>query len=1123
MTPMTPASSGLTHRIWDGLTRPYARIPAARQRKARTLAGLVLLTLPLLLLDMALAYSTSLPWQYFLPVFALLCVAYGITRTPYYRAGGLMAALALLLTPPLLIVTGGGFINREMYYILTLIVAALLIIGYLYSARVALGGLVLVFIGALLITPFVQTNTVVYTTNLVSLAGMAFILMLMYFMVRRFDREDHDAMLKELRLTEQRYSTLLDSKSEVVTRWKADLTITYVNDAYCRYMGLPAGALIGKNLLDIIDPRERDFILKYNQEIHSGVGPYMHESPFYSRDGRTYWMQWYDYALYDTDGNVIEYQSFGRDITERKQAEDALRMSEQRYRAVVEMQREMIVRWTPDTTITFANDAYCQLHNTAHDDLIGQKVLDRIQEPEREQARKVVALMQAGETPGPYENRFIDGRGVERWMQWEDRPIYDETGAITEYQTVGRDLSTLHRTVTALRDSQTRLEALVNGLDAIIWEVDAATQHTYFISQSVERILGYTVTAIMGDPGLWQSAILEADRQKVFNSSGNSLHTNGNYAVEYRMQTADGRVIWLRDLATIIHQPGKPNIVRGVSIDISSIKATQEAEREQRAFAEALRDTIAATTSTLDLHEVLDRILDQIGKVLPHTARDILLIDGDRVKLSRAAGYESYEDFPSEDIFSVRTSDIPNFRLMAATGQPRLIRDIWNDPDWVKDVGGGLWKRSYVGAPIRLDGVVIGFINVNGMAVNDFDETDAAHLATFADQAANAIRNARLYAALRDDADRLDGLVRERTAELQLERQRLQAVLEASGEGIVYTEDAVIQYVNRALCDMIGYTPDDLIGLNLATAAHPVLPADYFLPILEAINKALWKGEVWRSEGRLIRRDGQTVHVGMTVSAVAMLPDSHFRTVSIVRDISREKQLQVQRSAFVAHASHELRTPLTNMKTRLYLLGKTPDRLVEHIAVLEQVTDWMHKLIEDLLDMTRYERGMIPMHKAPVDLRVLLRDAAETQRQEAERRHMAYVLELPTQPIPVHADARRLLQVFTNLITNAINYTPEGGAIRLEAALTTEENGTPQAVVHIIDSGVGIKPEHLHQIFQPFFRVVSHVEGTGLGLSISREIVEQHEGRIDVTSAAGEGSTFSVVLPLAMHPAVTPS
>ena len=252
----------------------------------------------------------------------------------------------------------------------------------------------------------------------------------------------------------------------------------------------------------------------------------------------------------------------------------------------------------------------------------------------------------------------------------------------------------------------------------------------------------------------------------------------------------------------------------------------------------------------------------------------------------------------------------------------------------------------------------------------------------------------------------------------------------------------------------------------------------------------------------------------MTISTAVVMPGSdNTGAVTVIRDVSKEKALQQQKERFVAYASHELRTPITNLKTRLYLMRRQPERMEGHMRVLEHVTDRMKRLVEDLLDVSRFERGVIKLDFQNVLLQDLIRTLVQVQQPEAERKQLQLACALPDTPLYVHADSERLAQVITNLLTNAINYTPTGGKIDVRLNRICDVTGA-LAQVEVEDSGIGISEEHLPHIFQPFYRVISQVEGTGLGLSISKEIVELHGGEIEVSSQIGMGSNFRFWLPL---------
>ncbi|MBC7811936.1 MAG: PAS domain-containing sensor histidine kinase, partial [Burkholderiales bacterium] len=380
-------------------------------------------------------------------------------------------------------------------------------------------------------------------------------------------------------------------------------------------------------------------------------------------------------------------------------------------------------------------------------------------------------------------------------------------------------------------------------------------------------------------------------------------------------------------------------------------------------------------------------------------------------------------------------------------------------------------------------------------------------------QASIAIENARLYEQTRRYADELEERVVARTVELVMERHQLQTILDATGEGIFYTEGTVIQYANRALYEMTGYTSEELLG-QPSHSLRSLTLSEAETNALEEFDSVVRAGGVWRAETRGRRKDGEDYDAGLTVSLIGTGNEEPMRMVTIVRDISKDKELEAQKKRFIANASHELRTPITNLQTRLYLTRKQPQNLDTHLDIMERVADRLKLLVEDLLDVSRFERGIIPMKPRRILLQELVTDVARLQQPEAENKHITLICNVPTMPLYVHADPQRILQVITNLITNAINYTNEGGQV-LVLATEVVKSDQRMAVVHVQDTGMGIAPEHMQQIFQPFFRVGGDIVGTGLGLSIAREIIALHGGEITVESQVGQGSRFSVRLPLA--------
>jgi PAS domain S-box-containing protein len=367
---------------------------------------------------------------------------------------------------------------------------------------------------------------------------------------------------------------------------------------------------------------------------------------------------------------------------------------------------------------------------------------------------------------------------------------------------------------------------------------------------------------------------------------------------------------------------------------------------------------------------------------------------------------------------------------------------------------------------------------------------------------------------LRDLNAELERRVEERTHELQRQQMELNVILDSIGEGVFYTEGPIIRVANRALLEMTGYAQEELVGkrgsvlIDRNIAIGDASP-EWVVQMREyALNNP---HKLWRGEAVLMRKDGSQFNAALTFSALTDENNQLIGSVIVIRDITEEKRLAAQKAAFVANASHELRTPLTNIITRLYLLRRQPENLNQHLDVLERVAARMQNLVADLLDVSRFERGVISVRRRDVSLQELIEEVIQTQQPEAQQKNISLTSQLPSEVVQVYADPDRLVQVIVNLTVNAINYTPAGGRVSVE--LATEDDRI--AVLRVWDTGVGIDPDNVAHVFEPFFRVnEATVPGTGLGLSISKAIVELHGGSLDVESTPKVGSTFTVRLPL---------
>jgi PAS domain S-box-containing protein len=577
---------------------------------------------------------------------------------------------------------------------------------------------------------------------------------------------------------------------------------------------------------------------------------------------------------------------------------------------------------------------------------------------------------------------------------------------------------------------------------------------------------------------------------------------------DHQILTDDGMEMLTAISKTVALAMANAEYVARVRAERDHRQRAEAAEREQRLLAEALRDAAASLSSTLFIGEVLERVLDYVARVIPSDSSNIMLIEDGMARIVGTRGYiERGIDEESRALrFDIHTT--PNLRQMIEQRAPLSVSETRHYPGWVLTPL-SKWIRSYVGAPIIVDGQVIGFLNVDSATPEFFTEKHAGQLQAFANQAGIAIQNARYYQAIRRHASELEQRIQESTAELRLERAQLGAILDAMSEGVIYDEAFQVRYVNSAFKALTGYSADEITEYTEILRV-PGMPPDQMAWMLAEIYDAVHTKGVWQRETRIRRKDGSEFDASVTCTRVSGTAGEMVGTVTIIRDISREKALQDQKSRFVARASHELRTPITNLKTRLYLIPRQRERADEHMHVIQQVTQHMERLVEDLLDMSRFERGMIALQRRETLVQNIINDVAAVQSVEAEARHLRLVVDMPPTPITVYADPMRIMQVLTNLVTNAIKYTPPDGVITLQLGVNAG-----YAEIMVSDTGIGIAPEHLPYVFDPFFRVDENTKGTGLGLSIAREIVELHRGEISVESERGKGARFKVRLALA--------
>jgi two-component system phosphate regulon sensor histidine kinase PhoR len=274
------------------------------------------------------------------------------------------------------------------------------------------------------------------------------------------------------------------------------------------------------------------------------------------------------------------------------------------------------------------------------------------------------------------------------------------------------------------------------------------------------------------------------------------------------------------------------------------------------------------------------------------------------------------------------------------------------------------------------------------------------------------------------------------------------------------------------------------------------------------------------STGREKSKEVSFIHPGerdiMIESALVRQPaEGGIRAVFVFHDITELKKLERVRKDFVANVSHELRTPLTSIKGFVEALQdgavENPEQSSRFLSIIRRHVDRMNKLISDLLQLSEIESEEFELKTEPFSVKETIEEVADSLRRSASEKQQTLTVELDSEDLKAVGDRYRITQALTNLLDNAIKYTPEKGKVKIEAR---EKNGIVEMAVS--DDGAGIPQKDLPRIFERFYTADKgrsrELGGTGLGLSIVRHIIEAHEGKVQVESEPGKGSRFSFTL-----------
>lgn len=346
-------------------------------------------------------------------------------------------------------------------------------------------------------------------------------------------------------------------------------------------------------------------------------------------------------------------------------------------------------------------------------------------------------------------------------------------------------------------------------------------------------------------------------------------------------------------------------------------------------------------------------------------------------------------------------------------------------------------------------------------------------------------------------------------------KSRLRVMVNRLTDGVMTTDSKkLIVQVNPTFLHMIGYHGADVVGqhvdeiiddVNLLDSIDQALamPPDTFSEITSEIN---------------FNESGEEKILSSRCSPFRGRTNENLGTITVLHDITAVKQMDQMKSDFVSMVSHEIRSPMNSLLMQLKIVsdGLAGDVTDKQQEILERASDKilnLNNLVTELLDLSRIESGLIAHEKEQVDISVLLEEQRRFHTPYAEKQDITLTLDCENNIPSILANRQNIDEVFSNLVTNAIKYSPQGAAVIISA-----ETENDYLKLKVADTGFGMTSDDLEKIFTRFYRVkdsnTREIQGTGLGLAIVKSIIESHHGTIRVSSQIGRGTTFTVLLPV---------
>ncbi len=656
------------------------------------------------------------------------------------------------------------------------------------------------------------------------------------------------------------------------------------------------------------------------------------------------------------------------------------------------------------------------------------------------------------------------------------------------------------------------------------------------------KMHGYKVEELMGQP---MAKVCVPEYQANLQKQFEMAQQKGHHTFESRHIAKDGAVFPVQINVTSTKDETDQIMYQAINVqNIAKRKQTEERLRQRAAQMALINDIGSKVAAMLELDSLLDQAAHLVQTTFDYYHVALFFIENEFLKLKSIAG--SNENLVSPAYTQPLSEGICGW--VASHGEKIVANDVRLEPRYIPLIPDQSITQAELCLPIKIAGQTVGVVDIQCIHRHIFVKNTVMAMETLTNQIAVAIDNARLYTAIQKELNE-----RKQTQEALLSSEnRFRQVISSISDHIYMTEVKadglhINHYISPNVEALTGYSYKSFItNWNFWTTI--VHPNDRH--IAEGQLERLIGGQNSEVEYRMMRADGSMVWVRDS-GQVEIKNDSIF-IYGIVSDSTARKQMEATlieerrslarrvrerttelstanaelaratrlKDEFLANMSHELRTPLNAILgmsevLKLEVYGQLNDQQQKALLHIEEGGRHLLELINDILDLSKIEAGKLDLEIRVLNVEEVCQTSIRFINQLAKEKQIKTSLTIGPAINSIQADNRRLKQILVNLLNNAVKFTPEGGKMGLEVTYDQEHN-----TIHftVWDTGIGIRQEHVQRLFTPFVQIDSKLsrqhEGTGLGLSLVARLTEMHSGGVSVKSEVGQGSRFTVSLPI---------